>query len=431
MRKIPEKVKEKALNMWLQGRSYREIKKKLGVSIGAISDIVAEARKQTPDLLELRKINVMVMEEGGVSVYDAVRGGRLLDQVNQLGVSLERLGEFVELANRVASEKEVESSEFVDSAVRLLRLEAKTGKNYKEVINDFEGKLSEAKKLEAEIGALKDEAEGIKARFGSQGLDWNDGIALLRGISDLRVEKRVVTDKLTALKTELKEEEKELHATKRTTSRQRARIRELGRKIREQLKTYNYYSNWLHYKIPEIVRYQDELEEHTEKAEMKLRQLQEKVQGADDRVNQLERRERDLSMNIKNLEVAKEKTEKACQKIIDDAEIKRKAIEKNCEQMVGDSRKRGEKIVKDAEEEKRRILAEAEESRKEKERLEAEKELVEAAIKRKLEILRNLDKKVNEIEQNKVRESETPAETLPRGIRLPKLPPLPEEGKNN
>lgn len=51
LRKIPENVKKKALNMWLQGHSYREIDRKLGISIGAMSAIVWAARKQAPDLV--------------------------------------------------------------------------------------------------------------------------------------------------------------------------------------------------------------------------------------------------------------------------------------------------------------------------------------------------------------------------------------------
>ena len=72
----------------------------------------------------------VALKKSDRSVYDAVRGGNLLDKVNQLGVGLDDLEEYIKTAERISSEKEVEAERFVDSTIRLIRLEAETGKAY-------------------------------------------------------------------------------------------------------------------------------------------------------------------------------------------------------------------------------------------------------------------------------------------------------------
>jgi len=106
----------------------------------------------------------MVMKGGG-SVPDMVRAGRLLDEVNRLGISLNGLEEFVGLANTMASERKLGSSEFVDSALRLRSLEEETGKSYGQVIKDFEEKRSELKKLDGESACLEKEIQGLKEKL--------------------------------------------------------------------------------------------------------------------------------------------------------------------------------------------------------------------------------------------------------------------------
>ncbi len=160
MRKIPENVKKKALAMWFEGYSYREISRKLGVSTGEMSNIAAEERERTPDLDQLRRINVMVMKEGG-SVSDAVRGVKLLDVLNERGVGLDTLHSYIELSNRISSDKGVEAERFVDSSMKLMSLESKTGKSYWEVLKDFEERIKQIEGLDAKAKSVQDEIQKL------------------------------------------------------------------------------------------------------------------------------------------------------------------------------------------------------------------------------------------------------------------------------
>jgi len=153
MRKIPRAAKDKAFKLWLGGCSYREIRDRTGMSLGAINQLVVDVRRETPDVDRLRELNV-ILRKGGSNVYDAMRGGRLLDKVGQLGVSLDELESYVKLTERVSQEKEVEAEGFVESAMKLMKLEGETGKTYGEITKDFEGKVSEVKRLDGEKGEL-------------------------------------------------------------------------------------------------------------------------------------------------------------------------------------------------------------------------------------------------------------------------------------
>lgn len=161
LRKISTEVENQIFRLWLGGYTYRKISLECGgVSLATISKVVDIARKRAPDIDELRQLNV-ALKKGDRSVYDAVRGGNLLDKVNQLGVGLEDLEDYIKTAERISSEKEVEAERFVDSTIRLIRLEAETGKAYLDVIKDFEEKLSETEKLEEKVVGLEGDIQKL------------------------------------------------------------------------------------------------------------------------------------------------------------------------------------------------------------------------------------------------------------------------------
>jgi hypothetical protein len=160
-RETPKTVKVEAFKLWLQGHSYREIRDKLGVSVGSINEIITNIRAGAPDLDGLRKLNTILRREGS-TVHDAVRGGLLMDRLGQLGVGLDKVSGFVEFSEKIASEKGTGSEALVDSALRLLDLGRRTGKAYKEILEEYEKKLSELAMLNDERPRLEREVQGIK-----------------------------------------------------------------------------------------------------------------------------------------------------------------------------------------------------------------------------------------------------------------------------
>jgi hypothetical protein len=136
-REIPKAVKGEAFKLWLQGHAYREIRDKLGVSVGAINEIVTHARAGAPDLDGLRELNTILRREGS-TVHDTVRGGLLIDRLGQLKVGLDKVSEYVEFSEKIVLEKGTGSEAFVDSALRLLSLTKETGKTYGEILVKYE-----------------------------------------------------------------------------------------------------------------------------------------------------------------------------------------------------------------------------------------------------------------------------------------------------
>jgi hypothetical protein len=132
-RKIPTATKDWAFRLWLQSHAYREIHSRTDMSLGAINQMVAEARAKISSIEELRELNI-VLRKDGASVHDAVRGAKLLDVLNERGVGLDTLHSYIELSNRMSSERGVEAERFIEASVKLTGLEVKTGKSYEEVL---------------------------------------------------------------------------------------------------------------------------------------------------------------------------------------------------------------------------------------------------------------------------------------------------------
>jgi len=162
-RKIPRAVKDQAFRLWLQGCSYREIHDKTGMSLGAINQMVAEARRKIPSIEELRQLNIM-LRKSDLSAYDAVRGARLLDMLNERGVGLDRLHSYIELSGRMSSERGVEAERFIEASLKLMGLEAKTGKSYEEVVKDFEERMKRIEGLEAKAKDVQREIQRLMER---------------------------------------------------------------------------------------------------------------------------------------------------------------------------------------------------------------------------------------------------------------------------
>jgi prefoldin subunit 5 len=161
LRKIPKDIERMIFQLWLEGHTYREVIPRCGgVSLATISKVVENARKTAPDIDTMRQLN-LVLKKGGISVYDAMRGGSLLNEVARLGVSLDGLEDYINATERISSEKEVEVGSFVDSVIKMIHLEAEAGKAYEDVLKDFEGKLSEIANLEAKMGGLKGEIQKL------------------------------------------------------------------------------------------------------------------------------------------------------------------------------------------------------------------------------------------------------------------------------
>jgi len=155
-RMISRAIKDRAFKLWLQGYAYRDIRDRTGMSLGATNQMVAEAKGRVPDVEELRQLNIM-LRKSDASFYDAVRGAKLLDMLNRHGVSLETLPSYIQLSEKISSERGVEAEGFIEASIRLTGLEAKTGKSYEEVVKDFEERMKRIEDLETREKSVQEE----------------------------------------------------------------------------------------------------------------------------------------------------------------------------------------------------------------------------------------------------------------------------------
>ena len=140
------------------------------MSLGAINQMVAEARGKISNVEELRQLNIM-LRKSGASVYDAVRGAKLLDLLNERGVGPDTLHSYIELCEKIGPERGVEAEKFVDAGMRLMSLEVKTGKNYEGVLKDFEEKIRQIEGLKAKEKSVQEEVQRLmdkKTKLGDE-----------------------------------------------------------------------------------------------------------------------------------------------------------------------------------------------------------------------------------------------------------------------
>lgn len=162
LRRIPEKNRARTIELWLGGSRYREISSKLEISLGAINCIINNVRKRAPDLDELRKLNLKLKKQDS-SVQDTLRGARILDKVNQLGISLNRLETLLRILTKIASERESDEESFVNASLGLMRLESEFKKSYTEIVEDFEAKQTLIKHIELRAKKLREEIQKLGA----------------------------------------------------------------------------------------------------------------------------------------------------------------------------------------------------------------------------------------------------------------------------
>lgn len=162
LRKISEKLQKRVRELWLEGYTYRGVSSKLGISLGAISHIIGSVRKRAPALDELRRLNLEIRRQGS-NVHDALRGSRLLDKVNQMGINLSELEDLLKILTEMASERNVGEEKLLNTSLKLMRLEAQSAKTCREIVEDFETKQKLTKHLELRVKKLREEAQKLNA----------------------------------------------------------------------------------------------------------------------------------------------------------------------------------------------------------------------------------------------------------------------------
>jgi predicted RNA-binding Zn-ribbon protein involved in translation (DUF1610 family) len=155
-RKFEEEGRSRIVRLWLQNMNYRQIAQQTQASLGTISAEIEKARKAEPNLDSLRELNA-TLKKSGVGLLDAIKACSILLQLDELGVGVNQLSQYVELSKKLAGEHGVNPAELVESAIQLSRIEAETGKSRKDLLKEFEEKTTQLKELDNRVKTLRNE----------------------------------------------------------------------------------------------------------------------------------------------------------------------------------------------------------------------------------------------------------------------------------
>lgn len=168
--------------------------------------------------------------------------------------------------------------------------ELKTLKQEKQKLQgDFEGleegyqrknsqlnKRHEEKKerLEGEIRKLRQERKGVKEAFENLGLDWDEGIRILKEVSDLRFERVKVQKELEGYRQLIENKKRELDETERTVKRLRAVERKEQQTVKKLSEQHSAYLSWLQLEAPILEERRRELKAEVDGLESTKKRLE-------------------------------------------------------------------------------------------------------------------------------------------------------------
>jgi transcription elongation factor Elf1/predicted transcriptional regulator len=163
VRPLPKKTREKVLQLWLSGASYRDVHAQLGVGLASVSRILDDFRKSAPDLDTLRETSSAV-KESGFTMTDVLGCLPFLVKLRDLDVPLKELPLYIETLEKTANEVDVEPSDFIHAAMKALKWR-KAGKSVDEILKEAEEKKAEIRELDKKIQDKKGELQTLKDKL--------------------------------------------------------------------------------------------------------------------------------------------------------------------------------------------------------------------------------------------------------------------------
>jgi DNA repair exonuclease SbcCD ATPase subunit len=160
-RKFKEQDRSKIVQLWLQNMNYRQIAQQTKASLGTISAEIEKARKAEPDIDSLRELKA-TLRKSGIALVDAIRACPILSQLDELGVGINELSQYMELSKKLVAAQGVGAAELVESALKLSKLEKETSKLYHEVVREFEDKQARVKELDLKVKELDSQRAKIQ-----------------------------------------------------------------------------------------------------------------------------------------------------------------------------------------------------------------------------------------------------------------------------
>jgi len=147
MREISFQTIKRIIELHLKGYVRDVIARKVGVSTGAVSNVI----NLLPESLEdLRTLGVE-LRKSGKSLHEALECTNLCRQLKEMNVELDQLEGYVKAMRRFSRKARYEPKQVVQAEIRLSNLEDESGKSFQEAIKEFETKIKETQRLDGKM----------------------------------------------------------------------------------------------------------------------------------------------------------------------------------------------------------------------------------------------------------------------------------------
>ncbi|MBA7645279.1 hypothetical protein ES703_53034 [subsurface metagenome] len=189
MRELGQIIKEKVVRLFLAGHSYEDIAQQLDIAKGSVTNIIDEFRDgqilipgdMADYVNELRRITVD-SRKYQVSLNQLRSYQKLHNKLHDMGADSEKVEQWLDFLQIVAASDSARGKydEYIDIVGWIVDVSAKTGKNCKEILDDYEEKLGFWEYVNDEIDAKKAELEKLKSECTKESERINKQIATLK-----------------------------------------------------------------------------------------------------------------------------------------------------------------------------------------------------------------------------------------------------------
>lgn len=189
MRELSQIIKDKVIRLFLAGHSYEDIAQQLDIAKGSVTNIIDELRDgqiSIPDDMtdyvnELRRIAVDSRKHQ-VSLNQLRSYQRLHNKLNDMGADSEKVEQWLDFLQTIAVSDSARPKfdQYIDIVDWIVDVSAETGKNCKEILDDYEEKLGFWEYVNDEIDGKKAELEELKGEFSKESERINKQIANLK-----------------------------------------------------------------------------------------------------------------------------------------------------------------------------------------------------------------------------------------------------------
>ncbi|MGC8949256.1 MAG: coiled-coil domain-containing protein, partial [Thermoprotei archaeon] len=157
MRPLPETVKNKIFELWMNGQDYRSISSQVNASLGSITNVINETRRTLLDIDELRNLN-LTLKRNSVTISDAIEGTKFVLVLKNLGVDVSSLGEIIGYIAKYGND----APKILLKAGELLKLEAEHGMEYSRIVEEYQKISKNLIKLQNDINTLRQEYSNLQ-----------------------------------------------------------------------------------------------------------------------------------------------------------------------------------------------------------------------------------------------------------------------------